>query len=85
MDRYAVCPRFFAGACGRGRSLFEEKHTFFESARKLLIRALTEVRANIAYPNEVQYVRSNIIKGADQKFFAELFFKKATSLARRRL
>ena len=27
----------------------------------------------------MQYVRSNFIKGAIEKFFAELFFKKATS------
>ena len=52
--------------------------------QKLLFRALLDVCANIAVPHGVQCVRSNIGKGADQKFFAELFFKKATSPARRR-
>ena len=35
-------------------------------------------------PISCYYVRSNFIKEADEKFFAELFFKKATTPARRR-
>ncbi len=52
-----------------------------KAPQKLLICALLIICANIAVSNLVQYVRSNIRKGADQKFFAELFFKKATSPA----
>ncbi|MBQ3013635.1 MAG: hypothetical protein IJD75_00660 [Clostridia bacterium] len=55
-----------------------------KAPQKLLTCALLVVCANIAIPHGVQYVCSNFGKGADQKFFAELFFKKATSRARRR-
>ncbi len=56
-----------------------------KAPQKLLNRALIVVCANIVALNGVHYVRPYFSKGADQKFFAELFFKKATSPARRRL
>ncbi len=55
-----------------------------KAPQKLLFRALLLDCTNIAIPHRAQCVRSNFRKGAGQKFFAELFFKKATSRARRR-
>ncbi len=50
-----------------------------KTPQKLLIRALGIVSAYIMHCSAGRYVRSNYRKGADQKFFAELFFKKATT------
>ncbi len=55
-----------------------------KAPQKLFYCALFVICANIAVPHGMQCVRSSFIKGAIEKFFAELFFKKATSRARRR-
>ena len=52
---------------------------FDKAPQNFLSRACHNVSANIATPHFVQYVRTNFMESARQKFFAELFFKKATS------
>jgi len=65
-----------AGAGGR---FFEKK-----LRKKLFIGPLFEIGSNIANLRSCRYVSANSKKRALEKFFAELFFKKATTRARRR-
>ena len=80
-----ILPKLFGDLSQIKERLRARGGRFLKKApQKLLIRALADVCANMVHPMGYRYVRTNYHKGADQKFFAELFFKKATSRARRR-